>query len=91
MAKSYILSREDLKNIIVGSKSFIGHKCREMIRQGKDPSKLTYRQTDAMIDEFIDSIKEIKMEDVLDQVDEVLEKTTGINTRELLNRKKNES
>ncbi len=86
MAKSYILSREDLRNVIIGAKTFIAHKCREMIEKGQDPTKLTYRQTDAIIDEFIDSLKELKMEDVLDQVDEVLEKTTGINTRELLKR-----
>lgn len=86
MSKIYILSREDLKNVILGAKTFISHKCREMIDKGQDPNKLTYRQTDAIIDEFIDSIKELNMEDVLDQIDEVREKKTGINTRELLKR-----
>ena len=86
MAKSYILSKEDLKNVILGAKTFIAHKCREMVEKGQDPTKLTYRQTDAIIDEFIDSLIELKIEDVLDQVDRVLEKTTGIKTGELLKR-----
>lgn len=84
MYKSYILSREDLKNVITGAKNFIGHKCREMIEKGQDPTKLTYRQTDAIIDEFIDSITELKMEEILDLVDEVLQETRGINIKELL-------
>jgi seryl-tRNA(Sec) selenium transferase len=86
MAKDYILSREDLKKVILGAKTFIAQRCREMLARGEDPTKLTYRQTDAAIEEYIDSLKEIKMEEVLDRVDEVLEKTTGINTRELLKR-----
>ena len=84
MSKSYILSRENLRDVIIGAKTFIAKRCVDMLQRGEDPTKLTYRQTDAIIDEYIDSLKEIKMEDVLDKVDEVLEKTTGINTKELL-------
>lgn len=89
MAKSYVLSREDLRNVILGAKTFIANRCREMIAKGQDPTKLTYRQTDAIIDEFIDSLKELRMEDVLDKVDEVLQQTHGINSKDLLEKIKN--
>lgn len=90
MDKDYILSRQDLKNVIIGAKTFIAERCREMIARGQDPTKLTYRQTDAVIDDYIDSLKEVKLEEVLDKVDEILEHTTGISINELLKRELNE-
>lgn len=80
--KNYIMNREELKNVILGAKSYIADFCREMIAQGKDPTKLTYRQTDQVIEDYIDSLQEIKIDDILDNVDEVLLKTTGFCSRE---------
>lgn len=82
MSKDYILSRQDLKNVIIGAKSFLAQKCIEMISRGEDPRKATYKQTDALIDEFIDSLKEVRMENMLDKLDEIIEKTSGVNIKE---------
>lgn len=82
MSKNYILNREELKNVILSAKTYIANICREMIKNGQDPTKLTYGQTDKIIDEFIDTLPELKVDDLLDKVDEVLIKSTGKNSRE---------
>lgn len=76
------MNREELKNIILGAKTYIADFCRKMISEGKDPTKLTYRETDKVIDDYIDSLKELKLDDLLDNVDEALLKTTGMCSRE---------
>jgi len=80
--KNYILNREELKNVIMAAKTYIGKYCREMIERGEDPTKLTYRQTDQVLEEFIDSIPEMKVDHILDKVDEILLKTTGLTSRD---------
>jgi hypothetical protein len=82
MNKNYILNREELKNVIMAAKSYIANICREMISKGQDPTKLTRRETDKIIDEFIDSLPKMKVDVILDKVDEVLLKTTGLTSRD---------
>ncbi len=89
MNKNYILNREELKNVILGAKTYIAGVCRGMIERGEDPTKLTRAQTDKVIDEYIDSIPELKIDELLDTVDDVLFKTTGMSSREFREKKSN--
>lgn len=82
---NYILDREKLKEILLGHKTFVADRCRKMIEQGIDVTKLTYRETKKITDEYIDTIiKHMPVETMLDDIDEALSKTGLKSSKEYL-------
>ena len=69
----YILDREKLNEILLGHKTFISQKCRDLAAQGVDLTKLTYRETDKFTEEYIDTIiKSFPVEKMMDDIDKLL-------------------
>lgn len=55
-------------------------KCRELISQGKDPREATYAQTRQWTEQFFDeevARGEVKLGDVLDDVEDIISKLGG--------------
>lgn len=74
---NYIVDREKLKEILLAHKTFISQRCKKLIAEGVDISKLTYVDTKKITDEFIDTmIDKLPLDSLLDKVDEALLKTT---------------
>lgn len=85
---NYVIDKEKLKEILLGHKSFISLKCCELSSQGIDISKITYKESDKFTDEFIDIvINTLPVDALLDKVDEVMKKTVGYTSKEMMNRK----
>lgn len=88
--KNYIMNKEKLREVLLGHKTFISHKCRALMEQGVDIQKLTYKETDKFTDEYIDTmIQSLEVYKLLDQVDEVMEKTLGFNSKDELAKAEN--
>jgi hypothetical protein len=86
---NYVMDKEKLKEILLSHKSFLSMKCRELISKGVDLSKITYKESDKLTDEFIETmIHKLSVDDLLDKVDEVMEKNVGFNSKEAMKRKK---
>lgn len=69
----YIMNRDKLKEVLLGHKTFIATKCRELMAQGVDVTKLTYRETDKFTDEYIDTIiKSFPVERMMNDIDKLL-------------------
>ncbi|CAB4166438.1 hypothetical protein UFOVP844_29 [uncultured Caudovirales phage] len=82
---NYVLDRPKLREILLLHKSFISKKCHDLIAEGVDISKLTYRETDKFTDEFIDTmIKSLPVDSLLDQVDVVMKETVGFTSKEMM-------
>lgn len=82
---NYILDREKLNEILLGHKTFISQKCRDLAAQGIDLTKLTYRETDKFTEEYIDTIiKHMPVETMLDDIDEALSKSGLKSSKEYL-------
>ena len=61
---NYIIDREKLKEILLAHKTFISQRCKKLIAQGVDISKITYGETKKFTDEFIDTmIKELPLDE----------------------------
>lgn len=85
---NYIIDKEKLKEILLGHKSFISIKCRELASKGVDLSKMTYKESDKLTDEFIEiMINSLPVDSLLDQVDEVMKSTVGYTSKEMMDRK----
>ncbi len=52
------MDREKLKEILLGHKKFFHDKCVKLLAQNVDITKLTYRDTNKITDEYIDTIIE---------------------------------
>lgn len=88
--KNYIMSKEKLKEVLLGHKTFFSQKCRILMEQGVDIYKLTYQDTNKFTDEYIDTmIQSLEVDKLLDQVDEVMEKTLGFNSKDELAKAEN--
>ena len=62
-----------------------------MIAKGVDISKMTYKESDKLTDEFVEiMINNIPVDSLLDQVDAVMKHTVGYTTREMMDRKEHE-
>ncbi len=82
---NYIIDREKLKEILLGHKTFIAQRCQKLIAEGVDISKLTYRETKKITDEYIDTIiKHMPVETMLDDIDEALSKIGLKSSKEYL-------
>jgi predicted transcriptional regulator len=69
------MDRDKLKEILLAHKSYISKVVKNLISKGIDPSKLTYKETDKITDEFIDTIiNKIPIDIVLNKIDEYLAK-----------------
>lgn len=82
---NYIVDKEKLKEILLMHKTFISKKCHELKNKGIDVTKLTYRETNKFTEEFIDTmITHLPVDSLLDQVDEIMKKTVGYTSKELI-------
>jgi uncharacterized protein YpiB (UPF0302 family) len=85
---NYIMDRDKLKEILLLHKTFISQKCQKLLSEGVDISKLTYRETKKFTDEFIDTmINPLDVDSLLDEIDEVLMKTTGKTSKDYVSKK----
>ena len=65
-------------------------KCKTLMAQGVDVNKLTYKETDKFTDEFIDTmINQLPVDSLLDEVDKVLKKTTGYDSKSFMEKHDN--
>ncbi len=68
---NYILDREKLKEVLLGHKSFVAAKCRDLIREGVDLTRVPLNVSEGFTDEFIDTqIKSLPVDTILDKVEE---------------------
>ncbi len=52
----FVLTREELKNVLLSYQSFMGVVARKLIERGVDIATLTHDQTDHITDDFIDRL-----------------------------------
>lgn len=86
MSKHYMLYREDLINLLLNHKTYISQKAREAIAQGRDITQIPLSETKYWTERFFDEQVEkgsIKVEHILDQVDEIVKHTHGKTAREI--------
>lgn len=75
---NYVIDRQKLKEILLHHKSFIHKRCQKLIMEGVDITKLTYRETNKITDEYIDTmIHDLPIDHLLDEIEVALKKTTG--------------
>jgi len=94
MGKTYMFEREDLVNLLKNMKTYFHQRAQKFLKEeGGTLEQLTYKRSDEWINDFInDQIdkKAIRMEDLLDEADEIFKHTHGKTTMELAkDRKKN--
>ncbi len=89
---NYIIDRKKLKEILLMHKNFVSAKAKKLVEQGVDITKLTYRDTEKLTDEFIDTmINGLPLDDLLDQVDVVMKSTVGYTSKDALRYKDDKS
>ncbi len=97
MSKMHCFDRENLLNLLKNYQDFftlkIRKRYRELEAEGKSPlNSITKKETYKWMDEFIDTTMragEVKTEDILDDLDEVLQKVTGKALKEVAKDKLN--
>lgn len=84
---NFILDKEKLREILLEHKHFISQKVKTLIAQGIDVRNLTFAETNKFTDEFIETmIKKLPVDNLLDEIDEFMEKTLGYNSKKYLDK-----
>lgn len=94
MAKHYVFYREDIINLLMNHKHYIAQKGREVLARGESLKSVTNETLMQWTAEFFDQLVEkgeIKLEHILDEVDEILKHTHGMTTLERAKQKKEEN
>lgn len=90
--KKYVIDRDKLKEILLAHKTFVSNRCRDLMAQGVDVTKLTYGDTKKITDEFIDTmIDSLPVDEILDQLDEGLKKMGLPTTKEQMEARQNDN
>lgn len=93
MSKHYIFYREDILKLLNNNKIFLARKIQDLVKQGIDISEIKQKERLLWDEEFFDEEVErgsIKLEHILDEVDDILKKTHGMTTLERANQIKKE-
>lgn len=83
---NYVLDKENLKLVLLAHKAFVSDRIMKWKEEGRDLATITYRESDKITDEFIEKmINQLPIDTLLDQVDEVMRKTMGTDSKTILN------
>lgn len=91
MSKQYIFYKKDVINLLLNHKSYISKKAKEAMALGRDITKITIEETTQWTEQFFQEEIErgaVQLEDILDDVDEILKRTMGKTTLEVVEEKK---
>lgn len=83
MSKKYILSKEDLQNLIHESITFFSDKTIDYVKKGKT---IMFSDRTRWLEEFLNKfLKEIPMDTLLDEIDKTISSFTGRSLEDIKN------
>lgn len=92
--KTFTFYRKDLVGLLHNYKRAVSLHVRDLIAQGKDLRLVTLKESEQFTEDFIDEMLrdgELKIEHILDDIDEVLEKTMGKKIKDYIQEKREEN
>jgi hypothetical protein len=85
MARQYIFYREDILGLLNNHKKWCHKKVKDWVTNGGKLTELTYSVTAKWTEEYFDeemTRSEIKIEHIMDDVEDILQKVTGKSIKE---------